>query len=79
MDVYRRASASHFSQCGNIHATQTRAAAPGRSLWRSDELCMLKRCVVLAGADNGDISSSHKPSVIQCLGSGGYSAKLQLG
>lgn len=78
MDVYRRASASHFSsQCGNIHATQAKGAALTCSLWRSDELCMLKRCIALAEVDNGDISSSHKPSVIPCLvGWGGGRRKM---
>lgn len=44
--------------------TQAKGAAPRCSLWRNDELCMLKRCDVLAEVDNGDISSTHKPSVI---------------
>lgn len=70
--VYKWASASHFgSRCGNIQETQAKGAALRRSLWRSDELCMLKRCVVLAEVDNSDISSSHKPSVIQRLVGGG--------
>lgn len=69
MDVYTQASASHFgSQCGNIHGTQARGAALRCSLWRSDELGMLKRCLVLAEVDNGDISSTHKLSVIGAWG-----------
>lgn len=35
---------------------------------------MLKRCDVLAEVDNSDISSSHKPSVIQRWGGGGVGA-----
>lgn len=46
---------------------QAKGAALRRSLWRSDELCMLKCCIVLAEVDNSDISSTHKPSLIKRL------------
>lgn len=60
----------HISAVGveTSTGTQAKGAALRRSLWSSDELCMLKRCHVVAEVDNGDISSTHKPSVIGVWG-----------